>query len=229
MTAILDLLSRFLIGAIILACVCFKSQAFIMKSRIITGAHRFADTARVHAAPSSRGAKKSQESCGNDNVDSPMSSSSSTVAFKGAGCPRPELPPEDLPVLLMQSLALNDFPHVDAGLESMWNFAGDTTRHIFNQNMTDFIESAHETADRFPTSFYGAAMNGKSWSMETSLNRVGGEDGWIATQVMKTITSDGRLRRWQWELRKNRRPPNLDCWFVESIGSSDRKGQFEPE
>jgi len=151
------------------------------------------------------------------------------VAFGGAGLPRPDLPPEDIPLLLMQSLELNDFPHVDAGLESMWAFAGDTTRHIFQQNMTDFIESAHETADRFPTSFYGAAMHGKSWDMETSLNRVGGDDGWIATQVMKTISSDGRLRRWQWELRKNRRPPDLDSWFVESIGSSDRKGQFEPE
>lgn len=129
----------------------------------------------------------------------------------------------------MKSLELNDFPHVDAGLESMWAFAGDTTRHIFQQNMTDFIESAHETADQFPTSFYGSAMYGKSWEMEREMTRIGGEDGWIATQVMKTIASDGRLRRWQWELRKNKRPPQLGVWFVESIGSSDRKGQFEPE
>jgi hypothetical protein len=111
----------------------------------------------------------------------------------------------------------------------MWNFAGDTTRHIFQNNMTDFIESAHETADQWPTSFYGCAFYGKQWSMETPLNRVGGQDGWIATQVMKTVSSDGRMRRWQWELRKHRRPPNLGAWFVESIGSSDRKGKFEPD
>ena len=91
----------------------------------------------------------------------------------------------------------------------------------------EFIESCHETADEFPTSFYGVAMFGKSWEIETELNRVGGEGGWIATQVMKRISSDGRLRRWQWELRKNKRPPCLGCWRVETIASSDRNGDFE--
>ena len=167
-----------------------------------------------------------------DNLGAGKASNTPTdesFAFEGAGRPRPDLDPQDIPTLLMESLARNDFPHVDAGLESMWAFAGDTTRHIFQKNMTEFIESAHETADTMPTSFYGAAMYGKSWSMETKVNRVGGDDGWIATQVMKTICSDGRLRRWQWELRKNKRPPDMDCWFVESIGSSNRKGQFEAE
>ena len=70
-------------------------------------------------------------------------------------------------------------------------------------------------------------MNGQSWNLESELNRVGGNDGWIATHVMKTISSDGRLRRWQWELRKKRRPPCLGGWFVELIGSSDRNGDFE--
>jgi len=112
----------------------------------------------------------------------------------------------------------------------MWTFAGDATRHIFQHNRTEFIESAHATADQFPTSFYGNALQGKRcWVMETDLNRVGGDDGWIATQVMKTVSSDRRVRRWQWELRKNRRPPNKDCWYVESIGSSNRKGQFEAD
>ena len=70
-------------------------------------------------------------------------------------------------------------------------------------------------------------MNGQSWNVETELNRVGGDDGWIATHVMKTISSDGRLRRWQWEIRKNRRPPCLGCWKVESIATLDRHGYFE--
>jgi hypothetical protein len=129
----------------------------------------------------------------------------------------------------MNALTSNDFPTTDAGLRSMWAFAGDTTRHIFQHNQTDFVDSAHETAREFATSFYGNAMNGQSWKMLTDLTRVGGDEGWIATQVMETVSSDGRLRRWQWELRKNRRPPNLNCWYVESIGSSDRKGQFEAE
>ncbi len=60
---------------------------------------------------------------------------------------------------------------------------------------------------------------------------VGGDDdtAWIATQVMETISSDGRMRRWQWEIRKNRRPPCLGCWKVETIASSDRQGNFQTE
>ena len=148
---------------------------------------------------------------------------------EGAGLPREDLDPKDLPTLLMEALSLNDFPLADSGLRSMWAFAGETTRFVFQQNETQFIESAQKTANEFPTSFYGNAFYGKSWKMLTPLNRVGGEDGWICTQVMSTISSDDRLRRWQWELRRNRRTLNLNCWFVESVGSSDREGQFEPE
>jgi len=143
--------------------------------------------------------------------------------------PSENLDPGEIPTLLMNALQNNNIPAPNAGLISMWNFAGGNTHYIFQHNMTEFLESAHETAETLPTSFYGAAMYGKEWNMETGINRVGGESGWIATQVMKTVCSDGRVRRWQWELRKNKRPPHLGCWFVETIGSSDRKGNFEPE
>jgi len=160
--------------------------------------------------------------------DFPGGTSSS---FRGAGLPRPELKPEDIPPLLMEALQYNDVPELNAGLNAMWEFAAGSshTHYIYQNNRTDFIVEAHKTADEFPTSFYGAALNGKSWTIERPMNRVGGDHGWIATQVMKTICSDGRMRRWQWELRQNRRPPNLNVWYVESIGSSDRKGNFEPE
>ena len=102
-----------------------------------------------------------------------------------------------------------------------------TTTNTSHHTHKEFIESCHETAEEFPTSFYGVAINGQSWNIETKVNRVGGESGWIATQVIKTVSSDGRLRRWQWELRKNKRPPCLGCWKIESIGSSDRNGDFE--
>ena len=88
----------------------------------------------------------------------------------------------------MEALKYNDFPTADASLRSVWAYARDTTRHIFPNNHTDFIfiVSAHETADNFPTSFYGIAFHGQSWEMETPLNRVGGDKKsvWIATQVM---------------------------------------------
>jgi hypothetical protein len=162
-----------------------------------------------------------------DGADFPGGLSST---FQGATSPRLDLSPEEIPPLLMMALQKNDIPTVDSGLKAMWEFAGGTTKFVFDFNCTEFIESAHETAKQFPTSFYGVAMlHGSSWEMTTPLNRVGGEDGWIATQVMKTISNDGRMRRWQWELRKNKRPPNRGAWLVESIGSSDRKGNFEPD
>ena len=134
--------------------------------------------------------------------------------------------PEDVIPLIMHSLNNNDIPNKDSGLKLVWGFSSEITKHIFKYNITEFIELCHETANEFPTSFYGIAMNGKSWEVETDINRVGGENGWIATQVMKSISSDGRMRRWQWELRKNKRPPNLDCWRIENIASSDRNGDF---
>ena len=150
-------------------------------------------------------------------------------AFRGAGRPRPDLPPAQLPGLLMEALASNDFPEVNAGLHSMWAFAGDATRFVYKNNRTEFVDDAHETASTMPTSFYGSAMNGQSWEMEGEMRMVGGPDppSWIATQIMKTVSSDGRMRRWQWELRKHRRPPNMGSWYVESVGSSDRLGNFE--
>ena len=216
-----------MVVAVILSVVCLESSfAFMMAPTPCHRAVRTLDRPLTTLAIE----QSQQDSYVNDEAlfESLLLTKNATT-FQGAGMPRSDLRPEEIPPLLMKALEFNNVPHVNAGLESMWAFAGDTTRHVFQKNITDFIESAHETANQFPTSFYGAAMYGTSWSLETELNRVGGDNGWIATQVMKTITSDGRLRRWQWELRKNRRPPNLDCWFVESIGSSDRKGQFEPE
>ena len=79
------------------------------------------------------------------------SSDDQTERFYGAGRPRPELRPEDLPTLLMTALSQNDTPYENAGLESMWHFAeGSATHHIFQHNVTDFIQSAFQ---RQPTSF----------------------------------------------------------------------------
>jgi hypothetical protein len=36
----------------------------------------------------------------------------------------------------MTALEKNNFPETDAGLMSMWEFASDTTKYIFQNNMT---------------------------------------------------------------------------------------------
>lgn len=56
--------------------------------------------------------------------------------FMGAGVPTPSLQPEDIVPLLMTALENNNVPEVDAGLVSMWEFATDTTKFIFQNNIT---------------------------------------------------------------------------------------------
>lgn len=55
---------------------------------------------------------------------------------EGAGVPRSSLRPEEMVPLLMNALKYNDNPHKDAGLVSMWEFATDTVKFIFNNNVT---------------------------------------------------------------------------------------------
>jgi len=55
---------------------------------------------------------------------------------EGAGVPRPSLEPDEIVALLMTALQNVDVPNVDGGLASMWEFAGDTTKFIFQNNRT---------------------------------------------------------------------------------------------
>ena len=54
----------------------------------------------------------------------------------GAGVPRESLEPHEIVPLLMKALQHVDAPVVDSGLMAMWEFAGDTTRFIFQNNRT---------------------------------------------------------------------------------------------
>ena len=67
---------------------------------------------------------------------SASTSTSASALYMGAGVPRSSLNPEDIVPLLMTALKKNDFPETDAGLISMWEFASDTTKYIFQNNMT---------------------------------------------------------------------------------------------
>ena len=103
----------------------------------------------------------------------------------------------------MKALKLNDFPNIDAGVQALWNFSGEITRRAYKHDMDEFFRRAHQDAMARPASFYGMALEGKSWEIETSLNRIGGDQGYLATQILKTTAHDGRIRRWQFLLRKN--------------------------
>mmetsp|Transcript_310 Transcript_310/g.857 ORF Transcript_310/g.857 Transcript_310/m.857 type:complete len:362 (-) Transcript_310:21-1106(-) len=118
---------------------------------------------------------------------------------------------------------------VEATLARIWHdLAGDTFLFYYrHEGFEEFLKDARETADEFPTSFYGNAIYGRRWSIVRGWEIAGGEDGWIGTAIVETIASDGRLRNWIWELRKRRRPPHQGTWYIESIGSSDADGTFD--
>lgn len=117
---------------------------------------------------------------------------------------------------------------VNATLERVWSLAGDVMRHYYRDGGVDeFVGDALETAEEFPTSFYGTAINGKGWRVLRPFALAGGPDGWIGTAVVETVASDDRVRKWIWELRKRRRPPDMGTWYIESIGSSDADGTFD--
>jgi hypothetical protein len=162
-----------------------------------------------------------------DNVNADANASSNSNSnWKGAGVPRPELLPEELPSLMMKALKRNNIPRADAGLQAMWDFAGEITHGAHKHDMQDFVMQAHRDVASRPASFYGMALEGISWQVETPLTRVGGPEGYLASQIIKTTAADGRTRRWQFMLKRNRRPPNLHCWVVENIGSSAVDGNF---
>jgi hypothetical protein len=137
-----------------------------------------------------------------------LSSSSAVTSIyfdestSSAGEPRLCLKPEDIAPLLMTALSQNSNKSSssssssssrdnNAGLISMWDFSSDITKYIFKNNITEYIDSCYETSNEFPTSFHGVALNGRSWEIETIINFVGPtETSWIATQIMKTVSSD---------------------------------------
>ncbi len=54
----------------------------------------------------------------------------------GAGSPRASLHPGQVAPLLMTALQNNDFPEVDSGLRSIWEFSTDVTKFVFHNNVT---------------------------------------------------------------------------------------------
>ena len=55
---------------------------------------------------------------------------------QGAGVPRDSLGPEEVAPLIMMALQHNNFPEIDAGLVSVWEFSSDTTKFVFKNNRT---------------------------------------------------------------------------------------------
>ena len=135
--------------------------------------------------------------------------------------PDAELQPEDIGPLLMKALREDE----STGLSSIWNFSAASERGLYEYDEEKFRAYAQYIAVKAPASFYGMARSGNRYEF-APLKRVGGENGWIASHIMTAVSEDGRTRRYQWMLMKNRRPPQLGCWLIEAIGASDQNGNF---
>ena len=146
--------------------------------------------------------------------------------------PSPDLCPSEIPRLLMRSLQRNDSPSLNYGLTKLWNFSGEGIHKLYNDNLEDFITQSKALSEVAPSSFYGMALNGLGCTfLYHPLNRIGGSPNgsWIATQIMTGTNEQGFTRNFQWRLIKQRRPPDLNCWFVEGLTVSDQDGHFDIE
>ena len=144
----------------------------------------------------------------------------------GAAATLPEVDdaPGDMVTKLFAALSHPSVHATNATLDRVWDISGESLKWIFNNDRDEFVQSARETADTYPTSFYGSTMRGKSWRLLRPFEVTA--SGWIGTSVVETVTSDGRLRRWICECRQRRRPPDVGTWYIESIGSSAADGTF---
>mmetsp|Transcript_8855 Transcript_8855/g.13035 ORF Transcript_8855/g.13035 Transcript_8855/m.13035 type:complete len:227 (-) Transcript_8855:418-1098(-) len=149
-------------------------------------------------------------------------------AFEDAIIPRPELGPHEIPSLLMKAMEMFNFPHNDAGFISLWEFHTSGMHRTFDNDIYKFMSHSKSVADHAPCSFYGMAPVAARLEF-SPVNHVGGENGWVATQMMTATLNDGRARKFRWVMKKRRGPPNQNFWYVDSIDSSDENGMFHIE
>jgi len=79
---------------------------------------------------------RTEEDNGDEDLFRSIDERKDQDGYLGAGVPRASLGPEEIVPLLMKALENNDFPEVDAGLVSVWEFSSDITKFIFKNNMT---------------------------------------------------------------------------------------------
>mmetsp|Transcript_25338 Transcript_25338/g.29845 ORF Transcript_25338/g.29845 Transcript_25338/m.29845 type:complete len:254 (+) Transcript_25338:87-848(+) len=141
--------------------------------------------------------------------------------------PTPDLTPEEVVNLCMDTLKDNDNPTTNAGLEICFNFSSDRCRAANGGTLQDFIKFAGN-----PT--FQSLINAVEWKTLS----VGSEIPGTPTRgAMKTILvtvqpreygGDGtgtlplKERKFLWTMQRERRPPRSGCWLVHECIAVDK-------
>jgi len=141
--------------------------------------------------------------------------------------PTPDLLPEEVVNLCMDTLKENDSPTTNAGLEICFNFSSDRCRAANGGTLQDFINFAGN-----PT--FQSLINAVEWKTLS----VGSEIPGTPTRgAMKTILvavqprqygGDGTVtlplkeRKFIWTMQRERRPPKSGCWLVHECIAVDK-------
>lgn len=123
--------------------------------------------------------------------------------------PSPELSAEDIVHICMDSLAKNDEPRANAGLEVCFDFSSDRCRAALGGSLENFINFASNP-------IFASMVNAKEWNVVSVGPVIAGSQtrGAMKTVLIDLKPESGRDRRFLWTLQQERRPPRQGCWLV---------------
>ena len=123
--------------------------------------------------------------------------------------PSPELSAEDIVHICMDSLAKNDEPRANAGLEVCFDFSSDRCRAALGGSLENFINFASNP-------IFASMVNAKEWNVVSVGPVIAGSQtrGAMKTVLIDLKPESGRDRRFLWTLQQERRPPRQGCWIV---------------
>ena len=135
------------------------------------------------------------------------------MGYSGEGIclpqPSPELSAEDIVHICMDSLAKNDEPRANAGLEVCFDFSSDRCRAALGGSLENFINFASNP-------IFASMVNAKEWNVVSVGPVIAGSQtrGAMKTVLIDLKPESGRDRRFLWTMQQERRPPRQGCWLV---------------
>lgn len=132
--------------------------------------------------------------------------------------PGPEIKPEDVVSLCMESLQNNNEPIINAGLQVCFNFSSDSCRAANGGSLEAFTTYASN-----PT--FQVLVNNQEWKVLSVGPEIAGTNtrGAMKTVLISVLPADEKIheKKFLWTLIKERRPPRQGFWLVHECISVD--------
>ena len=185
---------------------------------MLSNAFNYLDSYRYRGAPHAHRCKRPNFSMPlfGQSVQQPRYGDDSELfemGYPGEGIclpqPSPELSAEDIVHICMDSLAKNDEPRANAGLEVCFDFSSDRCRAALGGSLENFINFASNP-------IFASMVNAKEWNVVSVGPVIAGSQtrGAMKTVLIDLKPESGRDRRFLWTLQQERRPPRQGCWLV---------------